>query len=653
MTATAVVALLLTCATLIGYQYVTARADLERELGSLAGMIGATSSAALQFEDGVKANEILNRALAVDPRLLGGRLLTTRGEVLAGWERTGAGSSSPQAAMVVVRRPVSLDGETIGAIELVGDPAEAYARWEDYVTLVGALLAVSLGIAFLLSFRLQRIISWPILHLADQAQRVSAEGDYSLRVARRGDDEITVLYDRFNEMLSQIAERDGALREAHERLEERVRSRTLDLQREIAERERTQAQLIVARDAAESASRAKSAFLANMSHELRTPLNAIIGYSEMLLEDAEAAGHASAAADLGKIQKAGRHLLQLISDILDLSKIEVGKMTFDAETFPVASLVSDVVSTARPIVEKNGNRFEVSDVGALGTMVGDRTRLSQILFNLLSNAGKFTSNGQDRLDVSREGSPEGDTLAFRVADSGIGMTDEQIRHIFREFTQADSSTTRRFGGTGLGLAISRHLCRLMGGGIVVTSDAGRGSVFTATLPATLSRMPQTPPRPVAPVDAPAGRGPSRRKPVVLVVDDDADVRELAARHQARLDVEVVSAATAAEGVRLADHVRPDLILLDILLPDGDGWDVLRALKANPAVAAIPVVIVSVVDDRAQAVALGAAGVLSKPVSADRLREAIDRLCRRHPGAVESSPPPAGDPPRESARRGAA
>jgi signal transduction histidine kinase/CheY-like chemotaxis protein len=379
----------------------------------------------------------------------------------------------------------------------------------------------------------------------------------------------------------------------------------------------------------EAASRHKSQFLANMSHELRTPLNAIIGVSEMLLEDARDFGHDDQVEPLERILRAGRHLLALINEVLDLSKIEAGKVELEIESFAVVPLVRDVASTLGPAAEKNGNRIDVRCADGLGTMCADETRIRQALLNLTSNAVKFTERGVVTIAAEREEAEGREWIVFRVTDTGIGMMPEQLGRLFQDFTQADSSTTRKYGGTGLGLAISRRFCRMMGGDITVHSEPGRGSTFTIRLPAVVggpaagagtAAAPQLSATPAPRANARTGRA------QVLVVDDDPTVRELMARHLSKEGFDVLTAIDGIDGLEQARRLHPAAITLDVAMPGIDGWTVLAALKGDPGLADIPVVLVTIIEDRQRGYALGATDYLVKPVDRRRLVDSLRTLC---------------------------
>jgi signal transduction histidine kinase len=393
--------------------------------------------------------EVVQRALA-DPIYLGSETSAFEAENIDGEDVLTSYQTIPETGwVVIVEQPAS----------------EALEPLEDVILRTGLLLGGSLVFAALAGLVLARTVVRPIRRLQAGAERI-AEGSLDERIEVRSRDELGTLAGRFNDMAAR-------LQESYRDLEGKVDLRTKELAASLAELAEKSAAL-------EVASRHKSEFLANVSHELRTPLNAIIGYSELLHEEAEDLGHEAYLPDLDRILSAAQHLLGLINDILDLSRIEAGKMTVFFEEFDVPSLVAGVESIVEPLVAKNHNSLVVHCPADAESMYADATKVRQALFNLLSNAAKFTQKGTVTLDVQRAA----DVVTFSVADTGIGMTEEQMARLFEAFSQAETSTAKKYGGSGLGLALSRSFARLMGGDITVTSTPGEGSTFVMTLPAT-------------------------------------------------------------------------------------------------------------------------------------------------------------------------
>ncbi len=377
---------------------------------------------------------------------------------------------------------------------------------------------------------------------------------------------------------------------------------------------------------ADKANQAKSGFLANMSHELRTPMNAILGYSEMLLEDIDDEVELDleeVQSDLGKIHAAGKHLLQLINEVLDLSKVESGKMGLYNEQVDLEELVTDVVSTVQPLVANYENTlktvFELDNT----QICTDITKFRQILMNLLSNATKFTNKGTITVAVNRFTESETDTISIAITDTGIGMTAEQLEKVFEEFTQADDSTTREFGGTGLGLAICKKFAELMHGRIEVESTPGEGTCFTFVVPA-LAEDDKSEEKPESQVET-SEQEELEGLATVLVVDDDEDSLELSTRILAKNGYSVITATGGAAGIELALEHHPDIIVLDVIMPEIDGWQVLEKLRENQETANIPIIMQSMLSERELGMALGADDYLTKPVDKSDLPNAVRKL----------------------------
>src|SRR6266478_6266203 len=461
---TSCIALLAACAAIVTYEFVSSRANLAMEISTLADITAKNCAVPVSFDHPEEAEATL--AHLSSEAQVQAACIYREGKPWAKYPKTLGDSAFPATLpegsprfdkdSLLVSRPIlDPDNKPIGVIGIQATLEPMYARLRQYVGIVAAVLLVASIVAFVISTRLQGVISRPLLALSETAHVVSQKKDYGVRAQKQGEDEVGVLIDSFNDMLAQIQKRDAEVQEA--------------------------------RVTAERANQAKSNFLSFMSHELRTPLTSIIGFSEMLLTEVEGEGRREWADDLRRVHDSGRYLLELINDILDISKIEAGKMEVHLETFDVPTLVRDLREVMRPLLERKSNQLRIECREDIGMMQADRIKVRQCLLNLLSNASKFTDHGTVTLSASRTGKNGSERFIFRVSDTGIGMTAEQMGKLFRAFTQADESTSRRYGGTGLGLALTKKFCQIMGGQVSVTSEPGKGSVFTIELPVVTAK----------------------------------------------------------------------------------------------------------------------------------------------------------------------
>ncbi|MFA6542920.1 MAG: response regulator [Limisphaerales bacterium] len=619
------VALVLACVLFSVSSEAWSHAETRRELVTMAELVSLSTADALERND-TSASQQAIRILRENHGILTAAIYREAGTLFTLFRRTETTPTPPvplpaegfhAERLELVMRIRSTRGGVLGSIYLRADPSLQHSFLSSYFSIVAASVLIATLGALGLATWLEHTITAPIHSLIHTAGRISREENFTIRAPKAGADELGQLVNSFNDMLAQIQVRDVELRHHRDHLGELIAQRTAELfQLNHA--------LFLARDKAEDASRAKSSFLANMSHELRTPLNAIIGYSEMLIEESEPLEQKEALHDLQRIQTAGKQLLDLINEVLDLSKIEAGKMTLHYTDFDLVALARDVSDMVRPLAEKNRNRLVLDTPLTALPVHSDATKIRQTLLNLVNNACKFTHQGEVRLRLGTEETDGRDWALVQVSDTGMGMTPEQMSRLFQAFTQADITVASKFGGTGLGLAISRTFSEALGGQLTVASELNRGSTFTLRLPVgPLTAKTDSPAAAPAPaLDSPPPVG----APSVLVIDDDPHARDLLVRFLQKEGYSVQTASGGEQGLLMARQLRPGLITLDVMMPEVDGWSVLNQIKADPEIAGIPVVIVTMTEDQDKGFTLGASEFLTKPVNYSKLSVMLRQLC---------------------------
>jgi signal transduction histidine kinase/DNA-binding response OmpR family regulator len=630
-------ALVLACAAFIGYDLITFRLTIVRNLSTQAQIIGSNSASALLFNDPQAAETTLS-ALRAAPNILSAVIYMPDGQPLATYSRDKSGTISPPPSInagqierhvlgsheIELVRSIVFQGKPIGTVYIRSDLQELDQRMNRYLGIALIVLFVSLMAALLVSSVFRRAIATPIIDLARIARAVSHDKNYSVRAAPvRGEGELTILIDAFNEMLTQIGESETELLKAHDSLEQRVRERTAELETAKREVEAFSQSVVKAKEELERSSKFKDQFLSTMSHELRTPLNAVLGFSDLLGEDRYGSLNDKQRRYVNHISTGGKHLLRLINDILDLSRIEAGRLQLTIETVRVDTSLSEACDTLQPLASKKNHSLIKHPAPGLSVRA-DGTRLKQILMNLIGNAVKFTPDGGT---IELAAKKIDDHVRLEVRDSGPGIPPDEQKRIFEAFYRL-TQNAKAAEGSGLGLAITQRLVELHGGKLGLESEPGRGSCFFFTLPLVPSVEPRVE---IETADEHVRRSVAK----VLVVEDDRVAATLLETQLVSAGYQVILCTEPARAVEMAAELQPSAVTMDIVMKPINGWQILTALKSDRRTAQIPVIVVTIVDQPSTGALLGADEYVVKPVEKLVLLSAVDRCLRR---SSRSGPP---------------
>ncbi len=628
-------ALLLACAAFIAFDMITFRQTMLRNLSTQAQIIGSNSVSALLFNDPQSAENTL-LALKAAPNILSAQVYVPDGRPFASYSRD-RGRYNPvlppipsgqtethwtEDDQIALVRLIVLDGKPIGAVYIRSDLQELHSRFQRYAIIAAIVLSACLLAALLISSIFRKAVADPIVDLSKIAKVVSQDKNYSVRATPiRSPAELAILIDAFNEMLTQIQQSERALRKAHDELEQRVQERTAELEAAKKEVEEFSHTILLAKEEVERGSKFKDQFLSTMSHELRTPLNAVLGFSDLLADERYGPLNDRQQRYVTHIHTGGKHLLKLISDILDLSKIEAGRMELTREHVTVASAFAEVISGLHPLAEKKSQAL-LQKVEPNLHVYADAMRFKQILMNLVANAIKFTpERGRIELVARRVQ----DQARMEVRDDGPGIPPDQQQRIFEAFvrlTQTGSATE----GTGLGLAITSRLVELHGSKLAIESQPGEGTSFYFSLP-LVAIIPDQPPETLVPVPR------ARKAPRILVIEDNEVTGQLIQSQLTSSGYETLKCAQPERATEIAAEHQPDAITLDLLMQPVHGLEVLLQLKNDPRTSKIPVIVVTIVDQPGVGIALGADEYLIKPVDKATLLAAVERCLRSRGGAA--------------------